>query len=290
MKKYGLLAIALLLITIIIALACASGTARNLHPTRHDNRWCILRPSDLNAGKYHSRHAELFGEYVSGYNYYVLKAIDVVQAHVPDGGGYFADIHAEPAESPIGYTLELFGTPHLEPPRKTSYCSGSTYTAFIEALNMILHDGAERISAERLEAMRMQEPDSGRREDGVKFWGHWNADGFGSHFALVQYSGMGMEITPGQARPGDFINISWRNGGGHSVIFLGWTRGKDDKLGLLYWSSQKGTNGCADVHLESVTRIKEVKIVRLVKPGNLFSFNPRTSVDTNVPGDTIFAH
>ncbi len=78
------------------------------------------------------------------------------------------------------------------------------------------------LSPERLEAIRMQEPDGGRREDLIKFWGYWNADGFGTHFALVQYSRMGQEIRPAQLRPGDFVNISWKTGLGHSVIFLVW--------------------------------------------------------------------
>lgn len=65
----------------------------------------------------------------------------------------------------------------------------------------------------------MQEPDGGRREDEIKFWGKWNDDGFGNHFALVQYSQMGTTIKPIHARPGDFMNISWKKGGGHSVVF-----------------------------------------------------------------------
>ena len=140
----------------------------------------------------------------------------------------------------------MFDKPLLSAPRKTSYCSGSTYTAFIEGLNLIYKKTANVLSEERYESLRMQELDGSRREDGIKYWGKWNADGFGNHFALVQYSGMGKMINPINARPGDFLNISWKNGGGHSVIFLGWYLNEDNKKCLVYWSSQTRTNGLGD--------------------------------------------
>jgi hypothetical protein len=145
----------------------------------------------------------------------------------------------------------------------------------------------KRLTLEHFEAMRMQEPDSERREDGVKFWGHWNADGNGSQFALVQYSGIGREVKPCEARPGDFMNISWTHGGGHSVVFLGWLLNKEGKLGIAYWSSQGGTNGMSDVYADSVSRIKAVKTVRLKRPAKLFRFKPATPVKTKVPGDPL---
>ena len=205
----------------------------------------------------------------------------------PDGGGYFANVKASPAESPIGYALKLFGRPLLDPPRTTSYCSGSSYAAFIEALNLLLRDAAgDKISSDRLEAMRMQELDGGRREDGVKFWGHWNDDGFGSQFALVQYSGIGVEVKPIDARPGDFMNISWKSGNGHSVVFLGWHQDASGKKSVLYWASQKGTNGLGDQH-SPLDKIQDVKIVRLVAPEKLFTFDPTTPVNRRVPGEVI---
>jgi hypothetical protein len=275
--------------TLILLACCALINAGDTttKPTRDDGAWCVLSNSDVTLGPHHTRHAEVFGKYVDGYNLAVLRGIDLVQQSAPDGGGYFADPKASPAESPIGYELKLLGHPLLDPPRPTSYCSGSSYAAFIEAMNMILGaDGASKISPERLEAMRMQELDGGRREDGIKFWGHWNDDGFGSQFALVQYSGMGVEVKPNQARPGDFMNISWKSGAGHSVVFLGWHKDASGNKSVLYWASQKGTNGLGD-QLASLDRIKEVKIVRLVAPERLFAFNPATPVNRSVPGDTI---
>lgn len=258
-----------------------------LAATKDNAEWLTLPPADVTAGPHHLRHGKIYGKHVEGYNRLILEAIDTVQAHSPEGGGYFIGIKAQPPETPVGYQLTLFAQPLIDPPRTTSYCSGASYTAFIEALNVLYPDGATRLTPARLEALRMQEPDGGRREDGVKFWGHWNDDGFGNHFALVQYSGMGEVVPPQQALPGDFMNISWKNGGGHSVIFLGWTSNDEGARGLSYWSSQPGTDGYGDVHLKNLDKVSKVKIVRLTHPEGIFTFDPETPVDRKIPGDLI---
>src|SRR5205085_6520040 len=94
-----------------------------------------------------------------------------------DGGGYFTGIKAQPTESPIGYPLTLGETPLLAPPRTTSYCTGASYSAFIEGLNLwlqqepaIKRDDLDtdplpawqppfaEITEDRLESLRLQEP------------------------------------------------------------------------------------------------------------------------------------
>lgn len=284
---------------VVVWLMCAAtlhaGQAeKELEATVDDGTWFVLEAEQLPEEAQHTEHVERYGEGVEGYNRLVLAGIDKAQSSAMDGGGYFIGIKADPPESPIGYGLTLISRPLLDPPRETSYCSGATYTAFIEALNIwYLPSGPEAaftsitvLDPERTEAMRMQEPDGGRREDGIKFWGHWNDDGFGSQFALVQYAQMGEAITPNQARPGDFMNISWTSGGGHSVVFLGWHMDNEGGKHLLYWSSQKGTNGMGD-QLVTLERIRKVKIVRLTDPDRLFNFNLDTVVTHKVPGDTI---
>ena len=256
-------------------------------PPRDDAQWVYIATADIPAGRYNVNHEAAFKKYTAGYDTYVLKAIDIVQAHAMDGGGYFTGLKAVPVESPIGYQLGLFGKPLLAPARTSSYCSGSTYGVLIEALDLIFPDGGGRLSPERYEALRMQEADGGRREDGVKFWGKWNDDGWGSNYALVQYSGMGEDIAPEQARPGDFMNISWKSGAGHSVVFLGWYR-KDGERGLVYWSSQKGTNGFADV-VCPLAKIESVRIVRLTHPENVFVFDVAKQVNRALPGDVLEA-
>lgn len=288
MKQLILLSIFVLTSCLVLPLCKADNSPNNMTPTTDNNSWFYLKSGDLIRKRYHTRHEEIFGKYVAGYNHFVLKGIDKVQKSAPDGGGYFIGIKADPPESPLGYPLRLFGLPILNPPRKTSYCSGSTYGALIEALNMIFSDGGKKLSLDRFEAMRMQEPDGGRREDGIKFWGHWNADGFGSQYALVQYAGMGTEIPPQRARPGDFMNISWRRGGGHSVIFLGWIKNNKKKPpGIAYWASQAESNGLADVYSDSTNNIKYVKTVRLTNPENIFNFKIENKVEMNIRGDVL---
>lgn len=272
-------------IVLLWVYSCGS-SPKQLQPTEDDSTWFFLRKRDLKLGSYHTRHARHFGHWAKGYNYYILMGIDQVQAHAQDGGGYFTGKDAKPTESPIGYELQLFKKPLLEPPRPTSYCSGATYAAFIEALNFMFPGGLDSLDFDHYEALRMQELNGGRREDGIKMWGHWNADGYGNHFALVQYAKIGTEVKPIQARPGDFMNISWKKGGGHSVIFLGWYKDTEGKSHLLYWSSQKSTNGIAD-QLVDLDAVKAVKVVRLTNPAGIFHFNINTPVNLKVNGDKV---
>ncbi len=237
-------------------------------------------------GTHNTRHAEIFGKYVTGYNLEVLKAIDTVQAKAMDGGGYFIGLKADPPESPIGYDLKIFDKPLIKHTRPTSYCSGSTYAAFIEALNSILKGKEKQLSDERYEALRMQEPDGGRREDYIKFWGIWNADGFGDDYAMVQYSKMGKRIKPSELRPGDFLNISWNSGNGHSVIFLGWYVDEKGEKNIVYWASQQRTNGYGN-DVVPISRIKDICAVRLTNPDAVFDFDINANVDYSIPGDVI---
>ena len=201
-----------------------------------------------------------------------------------DGGGYYALLHTDPPQAPIGYKLKLYNKVLFNPERTTSFCSGSSFAAFIEGMNLIYPDST--ISPSQTELVRMQEPDGGRREDHIKFWGEWNADGYGNDFALVQYTKIGERIKPEEARPGDFMNISWKSGLGHSVIFLGWYKDENGKKYVMYWSSQKGTNGLGD-QMSLLSSIKELLIVRVTHPERIFNFVPPEKRDYDIKGDEI---
>ncbi|HAZ14560.1 MAG: hypothetical protein A2X86_15625 [Bdellovibrionales bacterium GWA2_49_15] len=248
-------------------------------PTRDDGRWYYVLNNSLPSEAHHQRHQEIFGRDITGYNHMVLKAIDQVQGTALDGGGYFMGRDATPPESPIGHILQLFEKPLLSPPRKASYCTGATYAAFVETLNIII-PASERaaLSEDRFEALRMQELDGTRREDHVKFWGRWNADNTGHSDALIQYTGMGKVMPPNSARPGDFVNIIWKNNHGHAVIFLGWQIDAKGEKNMLYWSSQPATNGLGDSQTR-LSNTKSVTFVRLTDPRKIFSFDVDTSVD-----------
>ena len=240
----------------------------------------------------HTRHFAMFASQVPEFNANILRGVDAVQANAPDGGGYFIGIHANPPESPVGYALSLSDNALLAPPRGTSYCSGSSYSAFVEGLNLFFAKHQLKVSAAQAEQLRMQEQDGGRREDGVKFWGWWNADGYGNQFAIVQYAKAGHQVFAADALPGDLLNISWKSGLGHSTVFLGFQRTSDNQPGIRFWSSQKSTNGFGDM-VAPIAKIKEYLFVRVSEPSNVLRIvdgavvNPKRAVG-EVPSENIF--
>ena len=219
------------------------------------------------------QHEVAFGKHTGEINRAVLASVDKLQATAPEGGGYFAGVKAVPAESPIGIPLTLFGKPILNPPRTSSYCSGASYAAFIGAIDRLLALRSFELTADRQEAIRMQEPNGGRREDMVKLWGWWNADGPGSLYALVMYTKLGERISALDAEPGDFCNIQWLRGPGHSVVFLGWDSTPEGEPTMRYWSSQKGTNGIGD-QTSSLASMSGIVFTQLTRPEAIFEFDP----------------
>jgi hypothetical protein len=219
----------------------------------------------------YTSHEKIYGEHTSNYNRIILKAIDKIQGKAINGGGYYTNLNDKSKESPIGYPLNIFGHPLINSPRSTSYCTGATFAAFIEALNLIYPNGSTRLTLGRYEALRMQELNGARREDFVKVWGNWNTQ-WGVPYVMIKYLQMGKIVSQREARPGDFINILFRGGGGHSAVFLGWYKNENGETQLLYWSSQPETNGISD-HSVPTSRISRLAIVRLTNPGKIFSFD-----------------
>jgi hypothetical protein len=219
----------------------------------------------------HTAHEKIFSENASGYNLYILRAIDKIQGQAINGGGYYTNKKNKSKESPIGYPLKIFDQPLINPPRTTSYCTGATFAAFIEALNLMYPNGDTRLTPDRYEALRMQEMNGTRRKDFVKVWGNWNTQ-WGAQYVLIKYFEMGKIVTQKEARPGDFINILFKGGGGHSAIFLGWYKNENGETQLLYWSSQPETNGISD-HSVPTGKISKLAIVRLTNPEKIFSFD-----------------
>jgi hypothetical protein len=103
----------------------------------------------------------------------------------------------------------------------------------------------------------------------------------------VQYlGGAGKVIKPIDARPGDFMNISWKSGLGHSVVFLGFLVDGQGRKSIRYWSSQTGTNGLGD-QSSPLAKVNAVKAVRLTHPERIFEFDVDARVDLKVPGDAV---
>lgn len=240
-------------------------------PTTNNFDWFFRKEEDIDFGEQHTNHFEFYASFVNGYNKYVLKAIDKVQSSAMDGGGYFIGKYADPAESPIGYDLTLFHYPLIDAPRTTSFCTGVTYAAFIETLNDLYENKPVFLSYQRWDSFRMQETNGDRREDYDRFWGYWNAPA-GNVLALTRYSDVGIEISPRDARPGDFVFIQNKSGSGHIVVFLSYFFDEDMNMNIKYWSSQKRTDGMGDAHTP-LSKIDYIKVVRLTNPLNVFLFD-----------------
>jgi hypothetical protein len=80
------------------------------------------------------------------------------------------------------------------------------------------------------------------------------------------------------------MNISWKSGLGHSVVFLGWRQDQSSGPGVIYWASQRGTNGLGD-QFSLLAQIDKVCVIRLTHPERLFRFDPSATVDPSVAGD-----
>ena len=207
----------------------------------------------------------------------ILAEMQQMHAKLPNGGGYFMGIKADPMECPIGLPIEFCGRPLLTPTRASSYCSGVTYALFLSAVEREVQANRWVLSQGQMEALRLQEPDGGRREDEVKLWGWWNADGPGSLYAMTLVTSMGIRVSPQDAQPGDFLNINWAKGGGHSAVFLGWVTTAEGKPGVEGWGSQSSTNGIGEV-VVSEDALSGLVITRLTHPKGILSLDPNFSI------------
>src|SRR5438874_13746592 len=64
---------------IIVSIFFASIARGGPGPTIDDGAWFVLPESDVKLGAHHTRHAEVFGKYLTGYNAQVLAGVDKVQ-------------------------------------------------------------------------------------------------------------------------------------------------------------------------------------------------------------------
>lgn len=144
-------------------------------------------------------------------------------------------------------------------PLEGSYCSGITFQAFMMACereagkNYLL----KGLSGANIEKFR-------------KDW--YGTDGNRKTLvnALISRD-LGMEIVdPDAAAPGDFVQFWWRDGYGHSVVFLNWVRNKRGHIiGLRHWSANRGAIGIAEDMVGKVGRridSAQIYIVRAYAP------------------------
>ncbi|MEY4616851.1 MAG: hypothetical protein RJB66_1811 [Pseudomonadota bacterium] len=121
-----------------------------------------------------------------------------------------------------------------------SFCSGATYTAFLQLLSVLQKQDGLALSDEVQKLLLV----SGQ-PDGSGVWGRWNANGPGTARLFFEL-GLGRNFTMeklSEAKPGDFLKIFWNDEigakeQGHSVIFTG-LRQKELVRELCFWSSNK---------------------------------------------------
>lgn len=130
------------------------------------------------------------------------------------------------------YEGKIFSSGDTE---KRCYCCGLTFEVFFLAYRKYCEDKGWEFKINNFDSEKLR-----------KFRGQW----FGSDgnrktlLNAITSNGMGKKVDIEDARTGDFVQL-WRySGSGHSVIFIGWIRDKNDEItGIEYWSTQTSTNG-----------------------------------------------
>jgi hypothetical protein len=155
---------------------------------------------------------------------------DILEAAyaVPDGGGYCA-LNATGVLSTIRHNGSLI----LSHSKGGSYCCGFTFEI----------------------AMKVAEQRGILAKKSVYEVRKFQAEWFGATKSSAEKQcvlamadlGIGREIDPKDAQPGDFVVFNRTFKIGHSVIFLNWmTDSAGNIVGIHYRSSQGTTNGVAD--------------------------------------------
>jgi len=144
-------------------------------------------------------------------------------------------------------------------PASKAYCSGITFEVYMKAATIAAGSDfvLNGLSASNIERFR-------------KDW--YGVDGNRRTMvdALVSRN-LGIEILdPNNAAPGDFVQFWWRDGFGHSVVFLGWIRDAKGQIsGIRYWSAQGNGIGEAQDMVGGVGRLidaKQIYIARAYEP------------------------
>jgi hypothetical protein len=155
---------------------------------------------------------------------HVVDVVEIARAY-PDGGGYEWKGTGVPEDVHFGDTTILTKG-------KATYCSGFTFAVVWKA-------AGERglLSGKSLEDIRTFQ----------RYWYGSTKESAETQcaFALEQL-GIGRQVKPEEARPGDFLQL-WRlNKSGHSVVFLEWITEGNKPIGVKYRSTQKLTDGIGD--------------------------------------------
>lgn len=119
-----------------------------------------------------------------------------------------------------------------------SHCSGITFEVFFRAMQK--RNKEVGLPASDFNGMTWDE-----LHDFMLTWYAANGNKVQSNIAVaVEKYGIGHQIhSLGQAKAGDFVDISRENWTGHTVVLINWIWKEGSIIGLRYWSSQGSTNG-----------------------------------------------
>jgi hypothetical protein len=144
---------------------------------------------------------------------------------IPDGGGY--------AMGGTGVPQDVFCNGNLVLPRSQggSYCCGFTFAV------------AMRVAADRrlLDHLSVEQ----LKQFQKKWYGATSDSRMKQLVTAMEDFGIGIEVNPVNAVPGDFVVFSTKTYG-HSAVFLDWVRRNGVIVGLKYRSSQVATDGVGD--------------------------------------------
>jgi cell wall-associated NlpC family hydrolase len=142
---------------------------------------------------------------------------------MPAGGGY-CDLWDTGVADAIVYD----GITILPKSKGGYYCSGFTF-------DVVMRVAAERGLLEDVSAYQIKRF---QRE----WYGATPASRLKQVVTAMETLGIGHEVYPLDAQPGDFIVFS-RPSSGHNAVFLGWIKHNNQIQGLRYRSSQPSTDG-----------------------------------------------
>lgn len=148
-----------------------------------------------------------------------------------------------------------------------SFCSSATYLVFLKTLKYNVTQSKLKLSPQDIRCLCFND-----EEDGVGFWGRWNANGPGVA-KLVADLDLGINFESYQkAQAGDFVKIFWtdeigKKERGHLVVFLGMVKDNEGESYVKFWSSNMPDG--YGTKLVSVKKIKWAIFSRITKLENL---------------------
>jgi hypothetical protein len=197
-------------------------------------------PVDANLAKAYAREDMIADDEEASLNPYVLKVISAF----PLDGSYSYHCSWKPREYDIynGVTQDMWYKGMVVAKAypdgsRCSYCCGYTFEVFLRAMK--LRNVQKGLDPDDFNGMTFN--------DLFNMLQLWYIEGKGdSEQRAVTSYGLGRAITNFEdAKPGDFLSYSTTPPGGHSVVFMGWSRDDANKIiGLKYFSSNlSGTHG-----------------------------------------------